>query len=68
MIESIMYLTGMSRPELFKNMAILLVIIVLIWSILRELRTWYWKINERVVLLNEINDNLKDIKEHLIEK
>ena len=32
-------------------------ILVLIFLIIRELLTWYWKINEIVLLLREIRDN-----------
>ena len=40
------------------TIALWLAIILVIWLVLREARTWYWKINDIVSLLQNINDNL----------
>jgi len=41
------------------TLLIILVIVVLSILILREIITWYWKINEIVKILKEININSK---------
>lgn len=42
-----------------KGLIILLLIIawLAIWLLVREIRTWYWKINEILVLLKKIEEN-----------
>ena len=36
---------------------LLFVVWLLIWLIIREIRTWYWKINDILVLLKKIETN-----------
>jgi hypothetical protein len=38
---------------------IAVIVFILIFLILREVNCWYWKINERISLMNEQNDLLK---------
>lgn len=42
-----------------------IMIMIIIWFIVRELRCWYWKINLRTELLSDISCELKEIKEIL---
>ena len=39
--------------------------LIIIWLIIREFRTWYWKINERIGLQKETNKLLQDILSEL---
>ena len=47
------------------NSIIILILIlaagILLWLIIRELNCWYFKINERVKLQKEMNENLRRI-------
>ena len=47
------------------NSIIILILIlaagILLWLIIRELNCWYFKINERVRLQKEMNENLRRI-------
>jgi len=49
--------------ELIKSniSTILIVILILfiIWLLVREIKTWYWKINDIVSLLKRIDDNTR---------
>ena len=51
------------------NSIIILILIlaagILLWLIIRELNCWYFKINERVKLQKEMNENLRRIIEIL---
>ncbi len=51
----------------FGNYFGMLIIIIfvgfIIWLLIRELRCWYFKINERVELLESINRNLEILVE-----
>lgn len=46
-----------------KGLIILLLIIawLIIWLLVREIKTWYWKINEILVLLKKIEENTRPI-------
>ena len=39
-----------------------LIIFIVVFLLLREVMCWYWKINERIALLTEINDFIKTQK------
>jgi hypothetical protein len=41
--------------------------IIAIFFLLRELNTWYWKINERVILQKQTNSYLSVISDQLSE-
>jgi len=36
---------------------LLFVVWLLVWLLIREVKTWYWKINDIIVLLNKIEKN-----------
>jgi hypothetical protein len=40
---------------------ILVIVFVAIFLLLREVNCWYWKINERITLMNEQNDLLRKL-------
>jgi hypothetical protein len=40
---------------------IILAVIVSIFIILREFNCWYWKINQRIELMKENNDLLREL-------
>lgn len=40
---------------------IVLVVLIVVFVLLRELNCWYWKINERITLMNEQNDLLRKL-------
>jgi hypothetical protein len=46
--------------DLFSTL-ILLVIVLVIFIVCREVMCWYWKINQTVIILNEINVKLNEI-------
>ena len=50
--------------EVANGLGILIAILIacfLLWLVFRELSCWYFKINERVKLQREMNENLKEI-------
>jgi hypothetical protein len=40
---------------------IVVIVFIVIFLILREVNCWYWKINERISLMNEQNDLLRKL-------
>lgn len=40
---------------------IVIVVIILLFFLLREVNCWYWKINERISLMKEQNDLLRNL-------
>lgn len=51
--------------EVIIGLLIALVIFFLLFLLLRELNTWYWKINERIVLQKKTNSLLEQISRQL---
>lgn len=51
-----------------ERILLVIVVIIVIWLIIREFRTWYWKINERISLQKETNNLLEDILYELQSK
>ncbi|MHA1402036.1 MAG: hypothetical protein ACTSQE_16935 [Candidatus Heimdallarchaeaceae archaeon] len=50
--------------EVANGLGILIAILIacfLLWLVFRRLSCWYFKINERVKLQREMNENLKEI-------
>lgn len=45
----------------------IILIIIVIWFIVRELRCWYWKVNKQVETLESINQRLLDIQRLLVQ-
>jgi len=47
--------------ELIKNNGLLIILLfvvwLLIWLLIREVKTWYWKINDIITLLKKIEKN-----------
>lgn len=47
--------------ELIKNNWLLIILLfvvwLLIWLLIREVKTWYWKINDIIALLKKIENN-----------
>lgn len=44
---------------------LIIVLFVLIWLVTRELKCWYWKINEKLEAQEEQTELLKEILEEL---
>jgi len=53
------YAYARGQGEYFGSLALIVVITVVLFLLLREIFCWYWKINERVSLLKEIRDTLQ---------
>ena len=47
--------------DVFSIILITLLVLFVIYLILRELNTWYWKINERITLQYKVINNLRQI-------
>ena len=45
----------------------LLVVILLVWLITREFRTWYWKVNHRLDELRKLNHGVHEMNKNLAE-
>ena len=45
----------------------LLVVILLVWLITREFRTWYWKVNHRLDELRKLNHGIHEVNKNLME-
>lgn len=46
-------------PDYVMWIIIIVLGIIIIYFILREVRTWYWKINEQIELLKKIEENTR---------
>ena len=44
-----------------------IIVIVFIFLVIREILMWYWKINERISLLEDISDDLSAIRKALVK-
>jgi hypothetical protein len=55
--------TGNVVGNLLPTLAIVLVVLVVVFLVLREIVCWYWKINLNVALLTEIRDVLQLIRQ-----
>ncbi len=51
---------GNEMQQLITSVTVGLFVTLVVFLILREFFCWYWKINLRVALLNEIRDSLKN--------
>ena len=49
------------------SIATLLVVILLVWLITREFRTWYWKVNHRLDELRKLNHGVHEMNKNLKE-
>ena len=49
------------------SIATLLVVILLVWLITREFRTWYWKVNHRLDELRKLNHGVHEMNKNLAE-
>lgn len=49
-----------------KNMVVFVLILVVIFVLTREFWCWYWKINLRIKQVEQVNENLEQIKALLI--
>jgi len=47
----------------FFYVIVMIIVAIIVFIIAREFNCWYWKINKRLQLLEEINQNLKELLE-----
>jgi hypothetical protein len=51
----------MDSTVMYTGIIVFLIVLVGLFLLLREVNCWYWKINERVVLMKQNNELLKKI-------
>lgn len=56
---------GSSSDDAILKLIVSLVVAVVIFFIIRELVCWYWKLNEIVNNLKEINISLRDLRQEV---
>lgn len=54
---------GITKEQLIVNIIEWAVVIILISLLIREFRTWYWKVNERIDNQEKIMEQLNAMKE-----
>lgn len=55
-------LTGLDKIFTLQNILTWLVVTVVVFLVIREILTWYWKINRIVDLLEKIEENTRPFK------
>jgi hypothetical protein len=61
-------LIPITARDFFHYFIFFILLLIFIWLLIREIRCWYWKINYRIKIQEEINENIKDIKILLVNQ